>query len=363
MTNLESLLDRQGIRTAAIVDDVFDAAPRPEELNDSDWDNFFDDLDEVSEELLRDLHTEYAQSSTEDLRNSSEFVAVLWANRTRLAGQVAEALFEDYETRQRTERRHLDALLNALESHGLSCSTMGRTLNERGMAADLVFVDLFLGFHQTEDDVELSVQIVRDLVESRIGEPPLVILMSRSPRLHTKRNQFRDDAGLLGSMFRVVTKEDLATEGVLEAMLTRLASHYPDAKRVAQFWRAWDSGLDRARARFGKAFRRLDLPDLGQVRGLLLEFEGVPLGEYLLDVADKVLQHEIERDEGTIAAARQLNQIDLTKYPAPHLTPNPDLQELVHRMTFLHPVRLQLSEDRPKEPLQFGDLLLWQNWW
>ena len=54
---------------------------------------------------------------------------------------------------------------------------------------------------------------------------------------------------------------------MLETLLTRLANHYEDAKRVAGFVHAWDSGLDRARQNFIRILRRLDLSDLAQVRG------------------------------------------------------------------------------------------------
>ena len=84
-------------------------------------------------------------------------------------------------------------------------------------------------------------------------------------RLWEKRNDFRDKAGLLGSTFRVVSKADLAKDGRLETgVLTRLAGHYEDAKRVAAFVHAWDHGLEQARGNFLRALRRLDLSDLAQ---------------------------------------------------------------------------------------------------
>ena len=234
---------------------------------------------------------------------------------------------------------------------------MGREFDEKARKADLIFVDLFLGFQQSEDDMTRAIQRVSSLVRDRSQNPPLVILMSRSPRLREKRNEFRDDAGLLGSTFRVVSKVDLAKDGTLEIMLLRLARHYEDAKRVARFVHAWDSGLDKARESFVRVLRRLDLSDLAQIRALLLDFEGQKLGDYLLDVADRVLQHEIESQAGTISAAQELNKIELNKYPAPHLTGSPDLQDLVHRMIFQHVERLKLSFDEDTPQIQFGDVL------
>ena len=359
MTELKKLLKTRGITKAVVIDDVFDAVPRPEELNDDDWSNFFDDLGKDEKKLLKTLHDGYEEASTDDLKASPEFVAVVWEHRENLP-QAGEHLFQEYEQKKGTERGSLETLVEALKALGLSCTTMGRDLDAEAKEAELIFIDLFLGFQQSDDDMTRAIKRVGELVEGRSENPPLVVLMSRSPRLEDKRNEFRDTAGLLGSTFRVVSKADLAKEGTLDTLLTRLADHYEDAKLVAGFVHAWDKGLDQARQNFISILRRLDLSDLAQVRALLLDFEGQNLGEYLLDVADRVLQHEIEDDDSTIAAALELNNIDLAKYPAPHLVGSPDLQELVHRMVFLHPDRLQLSEDNGKPQLQFGDVLRWK---
>lgn len=360
MTDLKDLLAARGITRAVVIDDVFDAVPRPDELNDGDWSNFFDDLDDVGTELLKELHEGYEEASPEELKASQAFIAVVWENREKLPNAASDHLLRDYDETKTTELARLNALVAALEALGLACTTMGRELDEGAKQAELIFVDLFLGFQQSADDMGRAVRRVTELVEVRVQNPPLVVLMSRSSRLQEKRNEFRDAAGLLGSTFRVVSTADLAKGGTLETLLTRLANHYEDAKRVAGFVHAWDRGLDHARQNFIRILRRLDLSDLAQVRALLLDFEGQNLGEYLLDVADRVLQHEIEDDDNTISSALELNKIELDKYPAPHLAGSPDLQELVHRMVFLHPKRLHLSADQDRTQLQFGDVLRWK---
>ncbi len=361
MTALPKLLKESGIRKAVIIDDVFDAMPRPDELNEADWTIFFDDLGDDGNTLLAKLHPGYEDASPEALRESQPFISVVWENRKNLPSSACDPLFSEYETTNATERTRLDSLVTALENLGLTCTTIGRDPNEEAKEADLIIVDLFLGYQQSEDDIDRAVRRVKELVEGRIQNPPLVVLMSRSTRLQDKRNDFRDNAGLLGSTFRVVIKADLAVSGKLETLLRRLATHYKDAKRVAGFIHAWDSGLDQARKNFIKILRRLDLPDLAQIKALLLDFDGQMLGEYLLDVADRVLQYEIEGNNETIEAAIELNNIDLDKYPAPHLAGSPDLQDLMHRMIFLHSDRLRLSEEDDKVQLQFGDVLRWKN--
>jgi hypothetical protein len=312
MTDLRALLTEKGIQKAVIIDDVYDAVPRPDELSEEDWPVFFDDLGEEGHKLLGKIFPAYEDTPTDDLRISQKFIDVLWQNREKLPSAARDPLFNEYESTNATERNGLDALVMALEELGLTCETIGREPDATAKEADLVFIDLFLGFHQSEDDMGRAVQRVGELVADRAQNPPLVVLMSRSPRLWDKRSDFRDNVGLLGSTFRVISKADLAKDGVLETLLSRLASHYEDAKRVAGFIHAWDRGLDEARKRFIQVLRRLDLSDLAQIRALLLDFEGQQLGEYLLDVADRVLQHEIEADAGTITAALELNKIELS---------------------------------------------------
>lgn len=357
MPDLQKLLEEQHVRTAVIIDDVFDEYPRADELDAEDWTIFFDDLGEEGGRLLAELIPDYETTSSEDLQISPEFIKTVWDNRGNLPDAACEPLFADYEATRDSERSSLEELAEKLGKCGLACSKMGSDVDDSAKEADLIFVDLFLGFKQTEDDMGRAIDRISALVHDRMDRPPLVVLMSRSSRLMSKRNDFRDRAGLLGSTFRVIGKVELEKDGSLETLIDRLVTPYEDAKRIAAFLKAWDDGLDKARKSFVHRLRRLDLSDLAQIRTLLLDFEGQSLGEYLLDVADRVLQHEIEGNPGTISAALELNKVDPGKYPAPHLEGTADLQELVHSMIFQHVERLKLSGDPEPNVLQFGDIL------
>lgn len=352
---LKELLKQQGIRKVIVIDDIYDAAPRSDELSAENWSIFFDDLGEGGHEQLTEIYPAYESTDREDLQNREDFISILWEKRSMLV-DICRPLFSEYENTNKIERKLLDELVVELQKLELVCSTMGREITEDAKQADLVFIDLFLGYTQSEDDMAEAIKRVKMLIKGRSERPPLVVLMSRSPHLKDKRNEFRDQACLLGSMFRVVSKLDLSKGGMVAMLLTRLASHYEDAKRVASFVHAWDQGLNEARKRFIQILRRLDLADLAQVQTLLLDFEGQKPGEYLLDISDRVLQHEIESETLTIAAAKELNNIDLSKYPAPHLSGSPDLQDLVYRMIFQHRERLKLSENETNVQVQLGDV-------
>ena len=256
MTDIAQLLTDGGIRKAVVIDDAFDEAPRRDDLDVDSWNTFWDDI-VAYEGAIREIYPAYVDSEREDLQDSNDFISSLWEHRASLPEGVRANLFEDYEQKSPGEREWLNELAASLRRLGLECTTLGREFANGARDADLVFIDLFLGFWESQSDMEQAIDGIGALVRGRESSPPLVILMSRSPRLAERRNEFRDRAGLLGSTFRVVSKTDLATDGTLEAMLSRLASHYEDAKRVAAFVHAWDNGLNQARERFVQVLRAL----------------------------------------------------------------------------------------------------------
>lgn len=371
MANLQKLLKEKGIHKAVVIDDAFDDVPQQGEVASEDWTVFFDDLMEEDRRRLSELYPRFETIDESALQREREFLSFLWKNRDGLFIDALNALFQGYDDRNRLERSRLIKIVQELEDLGLTCTTVGRDFDSEVVNADLIVVDLFLEPHildwsengewsglPRDRGIETAIQRVRKLLVDRPrNNPPLIILTSNSTRLNEKRNDFRDEAGLLSSIFRVASKSELIEDGKLELILLRLADNYEDSKRIAGFLDAWGKGLDRALDNFLKHLRRLDLSDLAQIRTLLLNHEGERLGDYLLDVADRVLQHEIEGGSETIAAAQELNRIDLDKYPAPHLTGTPDFQDLVRSMMFVHQDRLDLAEANGIPHLQFGDVL------
>lgn len=103
--------------------------------------------------------------------------------------------------------------------------------------------------------------------------------------------------------------------------------------------------------------RGLGLSEMTQIRQLLLEFEGRPLGGYLVDVFDRVLQHEIESQEDIIEAARKLDTFGADGSGPPYISGQMQFQNVVKRMATQATERLRLGGS-PKFPLTFGDVLI-----
>ena len=180
--------------------------------------------------------------------------------------------------------------------------------------------------------------------------------MSRSSRLGQNRDIFRDEVGLLESGFRIIEKQDLDHDGRLERQLERLAQHASETAKLARFFDALERSVAGAASRTLLLARRLRLSDISQIQHLLLDFEGEPTGSYLVDVFDRVLQHEIERDADVIAAATELEDFPTALHPPPYVSGSADLQALVERMLTQNAERLRLRGSI-HSPVTFGDLL------
>ncbi|MCQ0093395.1 hypothetical protein [Roseovarius sp. M141] len=354
------LLKERGIASALIIDDGYDEVPTSADLstNDDGWRNFFDDFS-IHEEVVAEAFPDYEKVDAGDLIMRDDFVAALWDHRDKLDAGTQEALFGDFSRDKGNDLIFLTGLEDKLKGCGIRPIAVGRDADIPDQeTVPLIFVDLFLDGAQNDASEERSIERVLGIIEGRRDDPPLIVLMSRSTRLEQRKEEFRRKSKLLGAMFRVATKSSLEDIDVLTRVLSRLAQHRPDAKKIAKLLHVWDEGLIGARTRFMESVRKLDLTDYAQIRDLLLNFEGQPLGSYLIDVFDRVLQHEIERDTDLIAAAADVNTVDLERYLAPNISGSPDLQELVYRTIYHNPERLNVTGDIGDLPISFGDLLI-----
>ena len=126
MKKLSSLLQDRGIRRAIIIDDAYDNSPRPDELDEANWANFFDDLGEAGNEFLSKLYDEYENTRPEELKASQRFVTLLWKNRQELPDFATDHLFSAFENTRGIERAELDRVVGILESFGSSSTVLNR---------------------------------------------------------------------------------------------------------------------------------------------------------------------------------------------------------------------------------------------
>lgn len=358
MTDLAAILADAKIAQALIVDDAIDEIPLAADLSSDgeQWTQFFDDLSAPEEKALTAAFPDYATTDAQDLQNSDRFVQCLWVNKGLIAPKLSQTLFARYQADMQADKAHLDALRALLEGSGLKCKTVGRDFMAEVADADIVFMDLFLCSAQRPDDIKVSITGLAKAIELRKTKPPLVVLMSRSHRLEEKRAEFREGTKLFESTFRILVKADIQVDGVVQRTVGRLATHYQKSLKLSEFVWAWADGLDVAKDRTTELIRKLGLSDLAQINHLLLSAEGEPMGSYLVDVFDKVLQHEIEANSNIIETALALNQLDTSKFPAPFIPGANDLLQLVDHSLFHHRARLKLP-GAIDSSVSFGDVL------
>ncbi len=355
--NLTELLNERGIRTALIVDDVYDAVPTAADIdpgNDA-WSNFNDDLTPEQHERIIEVYPAAEGLRFDERISDDDYVAAVWQLREEL-GSVAAPVFEIYLADQAADTRYVQFVKERLEALNLTVKTSGRNFAEVACDVELVVIDLFLGQAQDPDSLDESKHRLREVLQQRPTNPPLVILMSRSPRLVSKRDEFRDEVGLLDSGFRILKKEDIEGTKRLELHLERLAENRTDSLVLARLFFELEVGVRQAAERTVGLLRKLRLSDIGQIQQLLLNAEGQPAGSYLVDIFDRVLLHEIEREIGIIDAAVALNGFSVAKHPPPYVAGSADLQELVQRLLTQNENRLRLPGSVGAR-VAFGDLL------
>ena len=355
--NLNELLAEKGIRHALVVDDVCDDIPTAKDIGPGNeaWPTFNDDLlDEHRNIILREYPLAQ-EKSFGDLIDDDDYVAAIWKLRNEL-GEICTPVFELYTIDQDSDQQYINSAVNTLKGFGLQCETSGVDFIEAAQNTDLILIDLFFNKVQDDSALEESKKRLSKALAQRLNDPPLVILMSRSTRLEMKRDEFRDDVGLLDSAFRIISKSDLEEGDRLERQLKRLAENVLDSRKLAIFFNSLEEGMQNATSRTLELFRKLRLSDVGQIQQLLLSAEGQPIGSYFVDVFDRVLQHEIEREAGIINAAKGLNGFATINSPPPYLSGSPELQELVERLLTQNRERLSLK-GALKSKVAFGDIV------
>jgi len=358
MKELKELLESTGVKRALVVDDAFDTTPLASDMAvDSEaWTRFFADISEADHGVLEEFYPAYGETSADELKERDTFVEAVWTARPRLSKEAVDALFARFDSDRRMDLSFASALLATLKELGLDCQGTGRNFKDKAADVQLIFVDLFLNTAQRDEDMELSIEGVRQVIEQRRHDHPLVVLMSRSSRLPERRVQFQERTKLFETNFRIIKKSELEKADAVARLLIRLGTHFEDSKKLLAFVNAWEDGLNKAKDNMMVLIRKIGLAEIARIHQLLLSTEGEPPGSYLVDIFDKVLQHEIEGLDPIIEAAKVMNTLAMDGYPPPFVPGEKDLQDFVQRCLFQNPARLSLSASLGSK-IAFGDVL------
>jgi hypothetical protein len=314
LDELREILIRQGISSAAIIDDVFDAIPTSRDIDNEPWSFFLDDQAEREVTIIREEYgVSEPESRWDELRKDDKFIKFLWERKEE--SEVFQALFNSFVGRQAAGRAQLESLRTLLFNDlNLQGGVYGSNELSAAANAQLLFLDLFLGAQQDDDARNKAMERVKAIVEPRRESPPMIVLMSSSTRLPTMRDDFRDEAGLMGCQFRTVQKTSLDDPAEIHELIYRLTSSYQDSLRLSGFLELWQRALRDATTRFLKTARRLDLRDYADLQTLILDAEGELIGAYLLEVFGNYFQFELEEDAQLASAALKINEMQWKNY-------------------------------------------------
>ena len=350
------LLKKAEIKTALIVDDGYDPVPEPTELLADGWLHFFDELTDAEQKVLEELFPGAGEKDEAELYSDKAFVLTIWQNRNRFAADTVAPVFSDYVAKQAETKLVLTDLETRLKNMGLNVTTCGSNFYSKALKVDLVFVDLYLGTTQSAADKEKSVKTMRKVIKKRGDRPPTIVLMSDSRHLTISKDSFRDGARVFESGFDVIKKREIKNDLKFLRMLRELARNRKDSLKLTKFVLAWREGQKEAAQETENEIRRLDLHDWAQITDLLLEAEGIGVGSYMLDVFDRVLQHNIEGQGKVITAAKTLDNLDDADYPPMASSASRDTLSILEKVIYQHPERRRIKALKGF-PVEFGDVI------
>jgi len=178
------------------------------------------------------------------------------------------------------------------------------------------------------------------LADVRLQDVDEFLILQGSTRWNRK-NQLKDQASVADKIYELVIS-------------------HSDAVTLNQFILGWGAALDRSKELFMRSIRSLDLADYANVRALILESEGEPLGDYVLDIYDLHLHSLLEGDVNLAKAAQKLTTIDWqNNYPPAQFTPSDQLNAIMDGALFHNQVRTDsyLDADAHRTP-RFGEVFL-----
>ncbi len=293
---LRDLLEEQGIRRVAIVDDAFDPIDvqgLTSKERESLWATIeFDD--DVRDEFARlrlvvntfyDISDELIARLLKDPSLCPAFIA-RWANSD--AAQRMNAGLSGVKPLA----SHLRGTLN-LEVREFESTVEPDQLIE--YEPQLLFLDWHLGDYASSTEVEsnagpvlpTAVQAANDKALKVLQDwpdekpKPLIVLMSSRPSMPQDADDFCRRSKILRGMFHAVPKSALGDSFSIRIHLHLFAMSLPEGRRIQSFMDALRRKFSTVRNKFLDEVSDLSLSDYSYIQSLTLKNDGQPLGDYL----------------------------------------------------------------------------------
>lgn len=374
---LRAMFDEANVARIAIVDDGYDP-PLHDDVVEEDWEALRDAVDEAKGDGARAAAiAEFGDlPAYGDLRTplASQLYELLLATNQSGAPDagtdpVYEALaktfrpFAGRKDAKRTQLAYVEAI--AREATGQEPDKLHSKTAATDLATyDLVFLDFFLGEETIDGEatdalLEAARSQARKIVKETFkaidnGKMPLFVLIS-SRADPDKAPLFRDEAELLASKFRFLTKSEFNTDRIkAEWVLTSLVRERSAGDAVEKLLKEWNSSIKQATKDLMKSVRRLDVTDYAYLQKFRLAEEKISLLEYLTWLFNSYLGSFVESRLAQSPAAL-VEPIKAAPVPPARLQPMSEVPAIYSAVTM---TKVQSFADAVFPTVLTGDLFV-----
>lgn len=346
LNTLSLLLKTQGIETVAIIDDAYDD-PVADELAevtlDDFWANVQADMDVMTH--FETLGLTIPQPGT----GGHAEIEVLIKNRLRL-GPAQHIWNKFIAPVLDTKARHLDPLVEKLESLNLKVNPFKSTAIEQVGYHHIIFLDYNLGPTPSKQAREKAKQRAVELQARFEKNLPLLVLMSSSRDVLSAEDAFRKESSWLGGSFYCMHKDELLDPFGFALSMHMFAVSMANGRTLQAFVNSLSNKMMSIGNTFVKHIKELTLADYCYLHQLSLEAEGQPLGEYAFEAFADHLNYLL------FGKALGKERVALDGLTFEHFVPVRALPSLRLNDVYIHTVHEMIDDDlrhpwgRAKEP-------------
>ena len=271
-----------GVTSIAVIDDAFESLS-PIALPAHENDAVMALLADLKDP---DVAEDFAENGVdEDMLNAQPYLAIdALTAPGRFLGDAHLALSAASETLGKlvSERHAMRGIVDAMRKAS-GCEVVelrpGDGLDDV-QDKQLVFIDYFL--EKDKADGSLAEEIAGQIEQARDpSRAQQIILMSSATNVRSFRRNFRRSAGIQGSAFSFVAKEDLDEPWKVRAHLKMFAGALPHSQSIGEYIASAKERVGNASDRLIELLDDLDLGDFAYIQKLSLQADGHPLGHYL----------------------------------------------------------------------------------